>query len=118
MLKMNYPAASGRGINKENIFNIAGGSITATGTSESIHLDKALFHLHPEFREKAKAAAPGWNVYCLEQEWRDWIAKKERPENLGAAFIAFCRKKYQPGRKTLKGMALQERRSPENKRKV
>jgi hypothetical protein len=71
------------------------GSITTTGTSEAIRLDKALFRLHPEFREKAKAAAPGWDVYCLEQEWRDWIAKKERSENLGAAFIAFCRKKYQ-----------------------
>jgi antitoxin PrlF len=33
------------------------GSITTTGTSEAIHLDKALFRLHPEFREKAKAAA-------------------------------------------------------------
>jgi hypothetical protein len=43
--------------------------------------------------EKAKAAAPGWDVYYLEQEWREWIAKKDRPDNPGAAFIAFCRKK-------------------------
>src|SRR5918999_2566561 len=45
--------------------------------------------------EKAKAAAPGWDVYYLEREWREWIAKKGAPENPGAAFIAFCRKKYQ-----------------------
>lgn len=45
--------------------------------------------------ERAKVAAPGWDVYYLEQEWRDWIAKKERPENPGAAFVAFCRQKYQ-----------------------
>lgn len=45
--------------------------------------------------EKAKAAAPGWDVYYLEQEWREWIAQKDRPDNPGAAFIAFCRKKYQ-----------------------
>jgi hypothetical protein len=45
--------------------------------------------------EKAKAAAPGWDVYCLEQEWRGWIEKKGRPDNPGLAFIAFCRKKYQ-----------------------
>jgi hypothetical protein len=38
------------------------GSITTTGTSEAIRLDEALFRLHPEFREKAKVAAPGWDV--------------------------------------------------------
>jgi hypothetical protein len=45
--------------------------------------------------EKAKAAAPGWDVYYLEREWREWIAKKGNPEKPGPAFIAFCRKKYQ-----------------------
>jgi hypothetical protein len=71
------------------------GSITMTGTSEAIRLDKALFRLHPEFREKAKAAAPCWDVYCLEQELREWIATKGQPEKPGAAFIEFCCKKYQ-----------------------
>jgi hypothetical protein len=33
------------------------GSITTTGTSEAIRLDKALFRLHPEFRQKAKVRA-------------------------------------------------------------
>jgi plasmid replication initiation protein len=55
--------------------------------------------LTPETFEKAKRAAPGWDVYYLEQEWRDWLAKKERPENPGAAFVAFCHKKYQRERR-------------------
>ena len=33
------------------------GSITTTGKSEAIRLDKALFRLHPEFRQKAKVWA-------------------------------------------------------------
>jgi plasmid replication initiation protein len=49
--------------------------------------------LTPEAFEKAKRAAPGWDVYRLESEWREWIAGKEKPKNPGAAFIAFCRKK-------------------------
>jgi plasmid replication initiation protein len=49
----------------------------------------------PETFEKAKRAAPGWDIYQLESEWRDWITDKEKPKNPGAAFIAFCRKKHQ-----------------------
>lgn len=45
--------------------------------------------------EKAKKAAPGWDVYELERQWREWIAKKGSPQNSDAAFIAFCRKKVQ-----------------------
>ena len=33
------------------------GSITTTGRSEAIRLDKALFKAHPEFRQKAKVRA-------------------------------------------------------------
>jgi plasmid replication initiation protein len=51
--------------------------------------------LMPETFEKAKRSAPGWDVYHLEKEWRDWIANKEKPKNPDAAFIAFCRKKHQ-----------------------
>jgi len=44
--------------------------------------------------EKAKLAAPGLDVYYLEQEWREWIAKKgESPQKPDSAFIGFCRKK-------------------------
>jgi antitoxin PrlF len=33
------------------------GTITTTGTSEAIRLEKALFKAHPEFRQKAKVQA-------------------------------------------------------------
>jgi hypothetical protein len=64
----------------------------------SNHLSETLpnqVRLMPSDFERAKAVAPGWDVYSLEQEWRGWIAKKERPKNPGAAFVAFCRKKHQ-----------------------
>jgi plasmid replication initiation protein len=51
--------------------------------------------LTPETFEKAKRVAPGWDIYQLESEWREWIATKGKPEKPGPAFIAFCRKKYQ-----------------------
>jgi plasmid replication initiation protein len=51
--------------------------------------------LKTETFEKAKRAAPGWDIYYLEDEWWKWIAGKEKPKNPDAAFIAFCSKKYQ-----------------------
>jgi hypothetical protein len=50
--------------------------------------------LLPDTFEKAKAAAPGWDVYALEQEWREWAAGKKAPAHPDRAFVAFCRKKY------------------------
>ena len=44
--------------------------------------------------EKARKAAPGWDVYALEREWREWSADKELPQSPDAAFIAFCRRKF------------------------
>ncbi len=50
--------------------------------------------LPPSAFEKARAAAPGYDVYYLESEWREWMKKKNKtPENAEAAFIAFCRQK-------------------------
>lgn len=43
--------------------------------------------------EMARKAAPGWDIYEMERQWREWIGKKEPPQNTDAAFIAFCRKK-------------------------
>lgn len=42
---------------------------------------------------KAKEAAPGWDVYVLEQEWRGWMT--EAPRNPDAAFVGFCRKWFE-----------------------
>lgn len=44
--------------------------------------------------EKARAAAPGWDIYALEQQWLEWVAKKGiSPKRPDGAFIGFCRKK-------------------------
>ena len=44
--------------------------------------------------EKAKAAAPGYDVYALEREWREWATDKTQPEKgYPAAFIGFCKQK-------------------------
>ena len=46
--------------------------------------------------EKAKQAlaGSGLDIYALEADWHEWIAKTDnRPANADAAFIGFCRKK-------------------------
>jgi len=37
---------------------------------------------------EARAAAPGWDVYVLEQEWRSWLAGPEKH------FLKFCASWY------------------------
>lgn len=49
--------------------------------------------LEPATYERARQVAPGWDIYHLEQEWRDWIV--EPPLNADAAFIGFCRKWFE-----------------------
>lgn len=51
------------------------------------------FRLDPESYQKARQAAPGWDVYVLEREWREWMT--EPPRNPDAAFIGFCRKVFE-----------------------
>lgn len=41
----------------------------------------------------ARTVAPGWDVYYLEREWREWIT--EPPRDLDAAFVGFCRKWFE-----------------------
>lgn len=44
--------------------------------------------------EKARLAAPGWDIYALEAEWHEWIKKKGTPpKRPDSAFVGFCRKK-------------------------
>ena len=49
--------------------------------------------LKAETYELARQAAPGWDVYHLEHEWRDWIV--EPPRNADRAFVGFCRKWFE-----------------------
>jgi plasmid replication initiation protein len=40
----------------------------------------------------ARAAAPGWDIHALEQEWRAWVT--ESPQNPDAAFVGFCKTRF------------------------
>ena len=31
--------------------------------------------LDPETYNEVRAVAPGYDPYCLEQEWRDWVGR-------------------------------------------
>lgn len=53
----------------------------------------ALRSLQAEAYNDARIVAPGWDVYYLEREWRDWIT--EPPRNPEAAFVGFCKKWYE-----------------------
>lgn len=56
--------------------------------------DDVPIRLRTETFEKAREAAPRLDIYYLENEWREWIAKKgERPKDPDKAFIGFCRQK-------------------------
>ena len=52
-----------------------------------------LGQLDPETYLDAKTVAPGWDVYELEKQWREWAAMlgTEAPKNPDAAFIGFCK---------------------------
>ncbi len=50
--------------------------------------------LSPDAIERGRELAPGWDIYGLEAEWRDWIAKKGiTPRAPGQHFVAFCKRR-------------------------
>lgn len=53
----------------------------------------AFAYLRTETYEAARVAAPTWDVYHLEREWRDWM--KEAPKNPDKAFLGFCKKWFE-----------------------
>lgn len=55
-------------------------------------LPLAALHLRPETVEKAKQAAPGWDIHALEDEWRGWVFRKEAViRDPDAHFLRFCK---------------------------
>src|ERR1700683_4899716 len=79
------------------------GSITTTGKSEAIRLDKALFRLHPEFRQKARVRAqvisPG---HALISVLDDVETPTPEVDPVVEAFLSFLARDLQtrPGRKS------------------
>ena len=53
-------------------------------------------HLKAAYDE-AKAAAPGWDIYYLEQEWRAWMSDGglDGPHDPDKAFLGFCRRWFE-----------------------
>ena len=44
--------------------------------------------------EEGRQWAPGWDIYGLEAEWREWVAKKNIVPRLPARhFVAFCKRR-------------------------
>lgn len=48
--------------------------------------------LRPETFEAARSLAPRWDIYALEQQWRDKIVREGPPKNPDKAFLGYCRK--------------------------
>lgn len=66
---------------------------TMPGTTKD---SRSLFdypQLDPDIYNEARLVAPGWDVYVLEQEWREWMS--DPPRHPDAAFLGFCKKWYE-----------------------
>ena len=47
--------------------------------------------------DAARQAAPGWDIYVLEAEWRAWMSDGglDAPRDPDKAFLGFCRKWFE-----------------------
>jgi hypothetical protein len=52
-------------------------------------------HLRTDTYEEARRLAPGWDVYRLAEEWREWAQDKDLwpPAKPDAAFLGFCKQR-------------------------
>lgn len=52
------------------------------------------FQLNPAIYERARALAPGWDIYGIEAEWRSWINQKAiTVGHVESHFLAFCKRR-------------------------
>ena len=65
------------------------GTVVAVDPVSKVHIPP----LQGETYAHARRAAPGWDVHMLEQQWRSWTTRA--PDNADAAFIGFCRKRFE-----------------------
>ena len=57
--------------------------ITDQGTAGSLLLRSETF-------ERAREEFPGWDIYYLENEWRNWMVGKKPSRNVDDMFLRFC----------------------------
>jgi hypothetical protein len=57
---------------------------------------ETLLPLPMQAYEDGREAAPGYDIYGLESEWREWWASSGKPklDNPAAAFVGFCRSRH------------------------
>lgn len=77
-------------LDEERDIVIFNGRGTVVAIEDSARPDIA--PLQPHTYGLARAAAPGWDVHILEQEWRAWAT--EVPKNPDGAFVGFCKKRF------------------------
>lgn len=85
------------------LIKIEGDIVTFTNKKQE-HMKRSLAHyddakfplLKTETIRRAKKIAVGYDIYALEQEWREWWNHSGQPplNNADAAFIGFCKKRY------------------------
>ena len=57
--------------------------------------DGGRFHVAPETFNKARQAAPGYDIQSLYQQWQSFASSQaEPPRNPDAAFIGFCKRRH------------------------
>jgi len=62
------------------------------GTLQAVPEDMFEGAIDPDAYEQARAAAPGWDVRRLENEWRSWCGKEEiEPKRPTSHYIKFCK---------------------------
>jgi hypothetical protein len=50
--------------------------------------------LHERVLAEAKRVAPGWDIYSLDHDWRDWVDRKQITRRSPAApLVAFCKRR-------------------------
>ena len=65
------------------------------GTMDALVGDQV--KLGVDAHERARVAAPGWDVHYLEQAWRSWMADGglDAPRDPDKAFVGFCTKWFE-----------------------
>ncbi len=62
----------------------------------ALPLFESALTVQQETMDKAKAVAPGYDIYALYQDWRGFaLQQDDLPRNADAAFLGFCKKKHE-----------------------
>lgn len=77
-------------------FEVNGNMVTVRpkGGASTPNFPGLFLRLRTESYDRARELAPGWDVYVLEAEWREWVTKKKiTPKSPNAHFQAFCKRR-------------------------